>query len=345
MDWIPWFTIATVVLLLFFDYTNGFHDTANMVGSVIATRAMSPTQAIAIVSFYTFLGPLLGGTAVANTLGQFVALDDQSTLTGVSVVFAGVVGAVAWNLLTWWRGLPSSSSHALVGGLIGAVLAAAGGDHIRWGWEALVHRGEWTGVTKIVAALLFSPLLGLIAGFLLFRLLRFLCRGVTPKANRPLRRLQWLGVAWLAFSHGANDGQKSMGVITMVLVLGGHLPHFQVPFWVMLLCASAITLGTASGGWRIVRTVGFGIYRLRPIHGFASQVAAATVISGAAALGAPVSTTHLVSSTIMGAGAADRPKGVRWGKAGEILFTWVVTIPGTALAGAFCRWLISLALS
>ncbi|MCB1231673.1 MAG: inorganic phosphate transporter [Verrucomicrobiae bacterium] len=344
MDPIFWLTLATVALLLFFDYTNGFHDTANMVGSVIATRAMSPTQAIAIVSFFTFLGPLLGGTAVANTLGQFFSLDDRTAHTSVSVVFVGVIAAVAWNLFTWWRGIPSSSSHALVGGLIGAVLAEAGADHIHWGWDVLVHRGEWTGVTKIVAALLLSPVLGLIAGFLLMHLLKWLCRGATPKVNRPLRRLQWLGVAWLAFSHGANDGQKSMGVITMVLVLGGHLSHFQVPYWVMLLCAAAITLGTASGGWRIVRTVGFGIYRLRPIHGFASQLAAASVISGAASLGAPVSTTHLVSSTIMGTGAADRPKGVRWGKAGEIVFTWVVTIPGTALVGALCQYLTHLSL-
>lgn len=344
MDLIQWFTIATVVLLVFFDYTNGFHDTANMVGSVIATRAMSPTLAILVVSIFTFLGPLLGGTAVANTIGQFIHLDDQTATVSISVVFAGVVGAVGWNLLTWWRGLPSSSSHALVGGLIGAVLAEAGADHIAWGWEALIQKGEWTGVTKIVAALLFSPILGLIAGFLIFLILRFLCRGATPKVNRSLRKMQWLGVAWLAFSHGANDGQKSMGVITLVLLLGGHLSHFQVPWWVMLLCAAAITLGTASGGWRIVRTVGFGIYRLRPIHGFASQLAAAAVISAAASFGAPVSTTHLVSSTIMGAGAADRPKGVRWGKAGEILFTWFVTIPGTALVGSLCQWLISTAL-
>ena len=341
MDPITWFTLATVALLLFFDYTNGFHDTANMVGSVIATRAMTPVQAIAIVSVFTFLGPLLGGTAVANTLGQFIDFEGRSPLESVSVVLAGVIGAVGWNLLTWWRGIPSSSSHALVGGLIGAVIAAAGSGPIHWGWDALVHRGEWTGVTKIIAALLLSPLFGLVAGFFLLHLLKFLCRGATPKVNRPLRRMQWLGVAWLAFSHGANDGQKSMGVITLVLLLGGHLSRFEVPWWVVLLCATAITLGTASGGWRIVRTVGFGIYRLRPIHGFASQLAAATVISGAAAFGAPVSTTHLVSSTIMGAGAADRPKGVRWGKAGEIVFTWLVTIPGTALAGALCQFLVA----
>jgi PiT family inorganic phosphate transporter len=301
---------------------------------------MSPTQAIALVSFFTFLGPLLGGTAVADTLGQFISLGDRPAQTAVTIVFSGVLGAVAWNLLSWWRGLPSSSSHALVGGLIGAVLVAAGIDHVNWGWQALVERGEWEGVTKIIAALLFSPLLGLLVGFLLLHLLKLLLRGATPKVNRPLRQLQWLGVAWLAFSHGANDGQKSMGVITMVLLLGGQLQQFEVPFWVVLLCASAITLGTASGGWRIVRTVGFGIYRMRPIHGFTSQMASSAVISAAASFGAPVSTTQLVSSTIMGAGAADRPKAVRWGKAGEILFTWLITLPGTSLAGAGCYFLL-----
>ena len=338
MIWI--LTFATIGLLVFFDYTNGFHDTANMIGAVIATRAMTPTQAIALVSLFTFLGPLLGGTAVADTLGQFISLGDRPAEMAVMVVFAGVSGAVAWNLLTWWRGLPSSSSHALVGGLIGAVLVAAGSDHVNWGWQALVEAGEWQGVTKIIAALFFSPLFGLLAGFLLLHLLKILLRGATPKVNGPLRRMQWFGVAWLAFSHGANDGQKSMGVITMVLLLGGELQQFEVQFWVVLLCASAITLGTASGGWRIVRTVGFGIYRMRPIHGLTSQMAAATVISGAASFGAPVSTTHLVSSAIMGAGAADRPKGVRWGKAGEILFTWLITLPGTALAGAACYLLL-----
>ena len=217
---------------------------------------------------------------------------------------------------------------------------AAGADHVSWGWQALMQRGEWTGVTKIIAALLFSPLLGLLAGFLLLYLLKWLLRGATPKVNRALRRLQWLGVALLAFSHGANDGQKSMGVITMVLLMGGQLTQFAVPFWVILLCASAITLGTASGGWRIVRTVGFGIYHIRPVHGFASQMASAVVISGAASVGAPVSTTHLVSSSIMGAGAAERPKAVRWGKAEEILFTWFITLPVTALAGAGSYFLL-----
>jgi PiT family inorganic phosphate transporter len=335
MDLISAMTLGCIVLLVVFDYTNGFHDTANMVAASVATQAMTPAQAIALVSVFTFLGPVLGGTAVAETVGQFVLLDGYRPAAGIAIVLAGVAGAISWNLLTWWRGLPSSSSHALVGGLVGAVLISAGPDHVNWGWSALVEQGQWSGVTKIVAALLLSPIAGFLAGLLLIKLMfTVLLRRATPRINHSLCRLQWLGAAWLAFSHGANDGQKSMGVITLVLVLGGFITEFDVPFWVMATCASAITLGTMSGGWRIVRTVGFGIYKLRPAHALGSQVAAAAVIGGAAALGGPVSTTHVVSSAIMGIGAGERPKAVRWGKAGELLFTWFVTVPVTAVFGA-----------
>ncbi|MGD8589880.1 MAG: inorganic phosphate transporter [Chromatiales bacterium] len=319
--------VACILLLVLFDFTNGFHDTANMVASVVACRAMTPNQAILVVSLFTFLGPLFGGTAVANTVGSLVTLDGLAAENAIQVLLSAAVGAILLNLLTWWRGLPSSSSHALVGGLCGAMLLAAGPDRLVWGWQELIGQGRWTGLTKIVATLLLSPLLGFAVGWLLQRLMRMLLRRARPGINRSLRRSQWFGVAWLAFSHGANDAQKTMAVITLVLVVGGLLPEFNVPFWVILLCASAITLGTASGGWRIIRTVGFGIYRLRPLHAFDSQLASAAVISAAAAVGGPVSTTHVVSSTIMGIGAAERPRAVRWGKAGEILFTWFVTLP------------------
>lgn len=335
-----WLAVLCIALLLFFDFTNGFHDTANMVGSVIATQAMTPIQAIIVVSLFTLLGPFLGGTAVADTLGEFVRLDDLPELDGVGVILSGTLGAVAWNLMTWWRGLPSSSSHALVGGLVGAVLVETDSQHVLWGWETLWQTGEWSGVTKIISALLFSPLAGLLIGYLVLKLLRLLLRSARPIANRRLRQLQWLGAAGLAFSHGTNDAQKSMGIITLVLVLAGKLEHFSVPDWVIIACAGSITLGTSLGGWRIVRTVGFGIYRLRPMHGFASQMTAAAVISGAAMVGGPVSTTHVVSSSIMGVGAADRPKAVRWGKAGEILFTWLVTLPSAAAVAALIQWLM-----
>jgi PiT family inorganic phosphate transporter len=332
---LSWFLILScIIVLVFFDFTNGFHDTANMVAAVIASRAMTPTQAILLVAFFTFLGPLLGGTAVANTVGGFVTLDDLPAATALVVLLSGSGGAILVNLITWWRGLPSSSSHALVGGLSGAVLIAAGTDHVVWGWHELFEHGHWSGVSKILAALLFSPLLGFIVGWLLHRITRIVLRRARPAVNKPLRRMQWLGAAWLAFSHGANDAQKTMAVITLVLVVSGVLPDFVVPFWVVLLCATAITLGTASGGWRIIRTVGFGIYRLRPLHAFESQLASAAVISAAAVVGGPVSTTHVVSSTIMGVGAAERARAVRWSKSLEILFTWFITLPVAALLAA-----------
>jgi PiT family inorganic phosphate transporter len=337
-----WILIVTcIALLLLFDFTNGFHDTANMVASVVACRAMTPTQAILVVALFTFLGPVLGGTAVADTVGGFVKLDDLPPTTAIGVLLSGTLGAVAVNLITWWRGLPSSSSHALIGGLSGGVLTAADAEHVMWGWHTLTEHGHWTGITLILATLLFSPLFGFAAGWLLHRCMHLVLRRAHPAVNRPLRRLQWFGAAWLAFSHGANDAQKTMAVITLVLVVGGALPRFEVPFWVILICATAITLGTASGGWRIIRTVGFGIYRLRPLHAFDSQLAAATVISTAAAIGGPVSTTHVVSSTIMGIGAAERPRAVRWGKASEILFTWFVTLPAAALLAAVCFMLVA----
>jgi PiT family inorganic phosphate transporter len=329
---LSWLLVGScIILLVLFDFTNGFHDTANMVASVVACRAMTPAQAILLVSIFTFLGPIFGGTAVANTVGGFVTLDTLPTTTAISVLLSGAMGAILLNLATWWRGLPSSSSHALIGGLSGAVLISTGADHVVWGWHDLIEHGRWTGLIKIIAALVFSPLLGFAVGWVLHRLMRTMLRRAHPGVNRPLRRLQWLGAAWLAFSHGANDAQKTMAVVTLVLVVSGTLPQFEVPFWVILLCASAITLGTASGGWRIVRTVGFGIYRLRTLHAFDSQLASAAVISAAAAVGGPVSTTHVVSSTIMGIGAAERARAVRWGKAVEILFTWFVTLPASAL--------------
>jgi len=326
--------LVCIGLLALFDFTNGFNDTANMVASVIACQAMTSSQAILVVSLFTFLGPLLGGTAVADTVGGFITLDTLPVGGAVAVLLAGAVGAITVNLLAWWRGLPSSSSHALIGGLCGAVLIAAGADHVVWGWRELIEQGRLTGLTKILAALLASPLLGFSVGFVVHRLMRVLLRRAHPSVNRPLRRLQWFGAAWLAFSHGANDAQKTMGVITLLLVVSGNLPEFAVPFWVILLCSSAMTLGTASGGWRIIRTVGFGIYRLRPLHAFDSQLAAATVISAAATFGGPVSTTHVVSSSIMGIGAAERPWAVRWGKAAEIVFTWIVTLPAASMVGA-----------
>ena len=330
MDTLFLLALATVVVVLLFDYTNGFHDAANIVATVIASRAMTPVQAVIVVGFFEFLGPLLGGTAVANTIGKFVALDGVAPLLSLSVLLCGLLGAIAWNLATWYFGIPSSSSHALVGGLIGAVVVGVGVDHVVWGFAELAD-GRLSGIVKVLAALVLSPLLGFWAGFLIHRLMHLLLRAATPAANTRLRYAQFFTAAGLAFSHGANDAQKSMGILTLVLLLGGFIPHFEVPFWVMLACASAITLGILSGGWRIVRTLGFAIYRVRPVHALGSQLTSALVIMGASLGGAPVSTTHIVATSIMGIGASERPRAVRWAKAKDIATTWLITIPGAAL--------------
>jgi len=282
---------------------------------------------VIIVAVFEFLGPLLGGTAVADTIGKFVHIGDLDALPSMAIILCGICGAITWNLATWWFGIPSSSSHALVGGLTGAVVVSAGFDHVVWGFHELTQ-GHFTGVTKVILALIISPIIGFWVGFILHRLMSFFLRAAKPVVNKYLRQLQFVTSAGLAFSHGANDAQKSMGIITLVLLLGGFIPEFNVPFWVILTCATAITLGIMSGGWRIVRTVGFGIYKVRPLHALDAQLTSATVIFSASMIGAPVSTTHVVSSSIMGIGASERPKAVRWAKAKEIISTWVITIPG-----------------
>ncbi|MBT9523515.1 MAG: inorganic phosphate transporter [Dechloromonas sp.] len=341
MDTLFLLAVATVVIVLVFDYTNGFHDAANIVATVIASRAMTPAQAVLIVGVFEFLGPLLGGTAVANTIGKFVALDGVAPVLSLSILLCGLLGAIAWNLGTWYFGIPSSSSHALVGGLIGAVVVAVGPDHVAWGFAEL-GEGHLTGIVKVLAALVLSPLIGFWVGFLVHRLLSALLVAANPAANSRLRGLQYVTAAGLAFSHGANDAQKSMGILTLVLLLGGFIPTFEVPFWVMLACASAITLGIMSGGWRIVRTLGFAIYRVRPIHALGSQLTSAGVIMAASIAGAPVSTTHVVATSIMGIGASERPRAVRWAKAKDIAMTWLITIPGAAIVAIQAYALINL---
>jgi PiT family inorganic phosphate transporter len=339
MDQVLILAVAVVLVVLVFDYTNGFHDAANIVASVIASRAMTPVQAVLIVASFEFLGPLLGGTAVANTIGKFIVLDGVDRVAALTIMLCGLVGAIAWNLLTWWRGIPSSSSHALVGGLAGAVVVSVGADHVVWGFAELRH-GHVTGVTKVLAALILSPLIGFWVGYGIHRVMVFLLRGARPIMNRNLRNAQFFTAAGLAFSHGANDAQKSMGILTLVLVLGGFTDRFEVPLWVMLACAIAMTFGILSGGWRIVRTLGFAIYKVRPLHALDSQLTSAAVIFAASAVGAPVSTTHVVATSIMGIGASERPKSVRWAKAREIATTWVITIPGAATVAVAFHYLL-----
>jgi len=339
MDTTTGLAIGTIVIVLMFDYTNGFHDASNIVATVTASRAMTPVQAVILVAIFEFLGPLLGGTAVANTIGGFIDVRGLAGITSLGMILAGVIGAIAWNLGTWWFGIPSSSSHALVGGLVGPVLVSAGPSNVVWGFEELFVHGHVTGVSKVLLALILSPIIGFWVGFVMQRVTGVLLRTARPSLNRTLRRGEIATAAWLAFSHGSNDAQKSMGIIALVLVTGGMTSSFEVPFWTILACATAITLGIMSGGWRIVRTVGFGIYKIRPLHAVNAQVTAAGVIFGAALTGGPVSTTHVVSSSIMGIGASERPRAVRWAKAEEIVFTWIITIPGAG-AVSILAWVV-----
>ena len=331
MDPLLILVIATVVIVLVFDYTNGFNDAANIIATVIASRAMTPVQAVLIVSTFEFLGPLLGGTAVANAIGKFVDLSGVAPLLSLAILLCGLIGAIVWNLITWFFGIPSSSTHALIGGLIGAVVVSVGPEHVVWGFAELFTHGHLGGITKVLVAIFLSPLVGFWAGFLMLRLMSRLLRAANRAANARLRTAQFITAAGLAFSHGANDAQKSMGILTLVLMLGGFIPVFEVPLWVMLACAVSMMLGILSGGWRIVRTLGFAIYRVRPIHALGSQLTAASVILGASIAGMPVSTSHVVTSSILGIGASEHPRAVRWSKARKIAIAWIITIPGSAL--------------
>ena len=320
--------IVIIGLALVFDFLNGVHDSSNIVATVISSRAMAPRRVLLMTAVAHFIGPFLFGVAVATTIGSEVVEEDAVTLV---VIAAALVAAIGWNVFTWYFGIPSSSSHALIGGIVGAVV-------VQSGWEAL----HVEGLTKVLIALLISPVLGLIIGYLTMKLVLFLARGASPSINTFFKRGQWGTALWLSLSHGANDAQKTMGIITMALVAGGVIGSFAVPVWVIALSAAAIALGTAVGGWRLIRTLGGKFYKIRPVHGFTSQIASASVISGAALLGGPVSTTQVVSSSIMGVGSGERVSKVRWGVAGNIVMAWVLTIPATAILAALVFGLITL---
>jgi PiT family inorganic phosphate transporter len=313
--------IAVLGLAVLFDYINGFHDTANAIATSVSTRALSPRVAIAMSATANFVGALTG-TAVAHTIGAGL-ITPQSE--GGSVVAAALLGAIVWNLITWRLGIPSSSSHALIGGLLGASAAAAGFS--AWQMDGVLG--------KVILPLVGSPIAGFAVGFGLMLLIFNLFRHAHPKTmNDRFRRIQVLSATYMAFSHGSNDAQKTMGVMTLALVSAGVLTEFKVPLWVILLAAGAISLGTAAGGWRIIRTMGTKVVKLDPVHGFAAETAAATIIFGASTLGMPVSTTHVISSAILGVGSSDRFRAVHWGVARRIGIAWVLTLPASGLVAA-----------
>jgi PiT family inorganic phosphate transporter len=320
---------------LAFALTNGFHDAANAIATLVATRGARPGQAIVLSAVFNMLGALLVGTAVATTIAGIVTVVPAS---GVAVIGAGVLAATIWNGLTWWRGLPSSSGHALVGGLVGSALAEGGADAVQWGGLA-----GWrpVGVFGVLIALAVSPPLGLTFGFAAIRISRRLSRRASRLVEGPVRAGEWTMAAALSFSHGANDGQKAMGVVAGLLVASGHLQTFSVPLWTKLACGAALTVGTTLGGWRIVRTIGRRIFHLAPLDSFASQSASTAVILSSSYVGAPVSTTQVVASSVVGVGGGRRRwHHVRWATVRSMGLAWLATLPAAAALGAvtFLLW-------
>ncbi len=315
-----------------FALTNGFHDAANAIATLVATRAATPGQAVVLSAVFNMGGAVLLGTAVADTIGKIVTVPQAQM---IPVVGAGLAGATAWNAITWWRGLPSSSGHALVGGLVGAavadgIISGSGGlASVQWGGFDGWHP---TGVIGVLVALLISPILGLAVAFLLLRLLRLISRRWTTRWIGPVRGGGWIAAAGLSFSHGGNDAQKSMGVIAVLLLASGQTTTMSVPLWAKVVTGVALTTGTALGGWRIVKTIGRRIFSLTPIDSFASQASSTAVILGASLIGAPVSTTQVVASSVVGVGGGRRRwKHVRWQIVREMGIAWLTTIPAAAL--------------
>ncbi len=326
-------TAIVVAIALVWAVSGGVHDAGTLTASGIASRALTPRRAIAIVAVFGFAGPLVAGTAVAATIGSFVDLSGLPPESALRTVAAGLAAAIGWNVVTWRAGIPASSTHGLVGGLVGATIVAAGVDDVRWGFAALAD-GHVEGVAKVVVALVISPVIGLGVGALVQRVAAWTLRSAAVGWNRRLRGVQLPTVAALSFAHGVNEAQKSMGIIALALLVGGTTDHLEVPFWVVVVSAATIPVGAVLGGWRIVRTLGFGIYRLRPLHAAGAQFTAAAVVGATSAWGGPVSTSQITSSAIIGVGAADHPRAVRWETGKAILVAWLLTMPCTAALAA-----------
>lgn len=350
-------TIFLIVLLaaLVFEYINGFHDAANAIATVVSTKVLTPRQAIWLAAVFNLVGALMG-TAVASTIGR--GLVDTNVITMVTI-FSGLTGAIIWNLLTWWFGLPSSSSHALIGGLCGAALASANDNWNVLHWATTDAKGAAAGLwPKVVLPMITSPLLGFFGGALLMFLLTICIHRLRPRiVNNVFGKLQLVSAGAMAFSHGSNDAQKTMGIIALSLFTGTqsgvfndlptwaaflYTPEFKVADWVVITCALVMAAGTAAGGWRIIRTMGHKMVKLQPVHGFAAETTAAIIIHFASVLGIPLSTTHAISTSIMGVGAVKRFGAVKWGVVERILWAWVFTLPVCGLLGYFTEVLCGL---
>ena len=321
---------AIILVALAFDFVNGFHDAANSIATVVSTRVLSPRYAVIWAAFFNFIAFLFFGLHVANTIGKGI-IDPQ--VVDAAVVFAALVGAIAWDLITWFYGIPSSSSHALIGGLAGAAVAKAGAGSL-----------DSAGLTKVTVSIVLSPLLGLVLAFVLMTAVFWIFRRSTPaKVDNWFRRGQLLSAALYSLGHGGNDAQKTMGIITVLLFATGHLGgEFHVPLWVVLACHAAMAAGTLSGGWRIVRTMGLKITKLKPVGGFCAETGGAITLFAATGLGIPVSTTHTITGAIVGVGAITKLSAIRWGIAGRIVWAWILTIPASAFIAGLTWSLLQL---
>lgn len=327
MHELQYLIITVVVLALAFDYINGFHDTANAIATSVSTRAIPPKVAIMMAACLNFLGAMYS-TGVAKTIGGDIV--KSAAHVDERIIIAALIGAIIWNLLTWWFGIPSSSSHALVGGIIGAVLVSTGADGL-----------NFFGISKIILALVFSPVIAIVSGCAIMTALYLLFGKFSPSTiNSKFKKMQILSAAMMSFSHGSNDAQKAMGIITLALVSGGYVDSLEVPTWVKLAAATAMGLGTAAGGWKIIKTMGGKIFKLEPISGFAADLNSSIVVFGATLMHLPVSTTHVVSGSIMGVGTAKRISAVRWGVAQQMLVAWILTIPATAAMSAIIYYAV-----
>jgi len=335
--------VTIIVVALIFDFLNGFHDAANSIATIVATKVLSPFQAVCWAAFFNLVAPIFFGVKVADTVAKTVNMDVLGD-TMIYVVLAGLVGAILWNIITWYLGLPTSSSHALIGGLAGSGLMAA---HIRNG--TMAHVLKWDKIDTISIFIVLAPLIGMCIGFINMLIVMWLFRKAAPsRIDHWFRRLQLLSAAAYSWGHGTNDAQKTMGVVGLLLVTAGYvqkLPdgNFPVPLWVKLICAGAIALGTMSGGWRIVKTMGLSITKLRPVGGFCAETAGAATIIGASVAGIPVSTTHTITGAIVGVGATHRLSAVKWGVAGRIVWAWILTMPLAAVMAALTYYLVYLA--
>jgi inorganic phosphate transporter, PiT family len=322
--------ILIVIFALVFDFINGFHDTANAIATSVSTRALSPRKAIILAAIMNFVGALTF-TGVAQTITSGIA-DPFELENGLTVILGALFAAIIWNLITWYFGIPSSSSHAIIGAITGSVIVAAG-----------LQAVHFAGFLSILEGLLLSPVIAFVVGYLLYAIIKVLFKNANlTKTNKRFRRVQILTAAVQSYAHGTNDAQKSMGIITMALIVGGLHDTTDVPFWVQLSCATAMALGTSVGGWRIIKTVGGKIMKIRPVNGVAADLTGAAVIFGATLIHLPVSTTHVISSAILGVGSSHRVKGVNWGVAKRMVITWIITLPISALLGGLFTLILNL---